>query len=79
MIQQVIVIVIGIAVAAYVVYHVVRMAKGKVSSCPSGCCGCASASCCSYEIKRRGVSKKMSRKNRSLFAESEKTPIFAAQ
>ncbi len=54
MIQQVIVIVIGIAVAAYVVYHVVRMAKGKVSSCPSGCCGCASASCCSYEIKKKG-------------------------
>ncbi len=54
MIQQVIVIVIGIAVAAYVVYHVVRMAKRKASSCPSGCCGCASASCCSYEIKKKG-------------------------
>lgn len=56
MIQQVIVIVIGIAVAAYVVYHVVRMAKGKASSChsDSGCCGCASASCCSYEIKKKG-------------------------
>lgn len=63
MIQQVIVIVIGIAVAAYVVYHVVRMAKGKASSCHSGCCGCASASCCSYEIKKKGRFRENVKKN----------------
>lgn len=43
MVQQIIVVCIGVAVAAYVVYYVVRMVRGKASSCPGGCCGCRRA------------------------------------
>ena len=37
MLQQVIVAVIGVAVAIYVVYRIMRIIRGKSSACHCGC------------------------------------------
>ncbi len=49
MLQQVIVAVIGVAVAIYVVYRIMRIIRGKSSACHCGCGGCKSSSCCCDE------------------------------
>ena len=63
MLQQVIVAVIGVAVAIYVVYRIMRIIRGKSSACHCGCGGCKSSSCCCDEKSISG----------------ENSPIFASQ
>ena len=63
MAQQIIVIIIGVAVAAYVVYHIVRAIKGKSSSCHCGCQGCKSASCRGDGSMGEGRREEIAKKN----------------
>lgn len=76
MLQQVIVAVIGVAVAIYVVYRIMRIIRGKSSACHCGCGGCKSSSCCCDEKSFR---EKIQRKKHKVLAESEFLPIFASQ
>ena len=58
MLQQVIVAAIGVAVAIYVVYRIMRIIRGKSSACHCGCGGCKSSSCCCDEKSISGENSK---------------------
>ena len=58
MLQQVIVAAIGVAVAIYVVYRIMRIIRGKSSACHCGCGGCKSSSCCCDEQSISGENSK---------------------
>lgn len=72
MVQQILVVIIGVVVAAYVVYHIVRVVKGKSPSCHCGCSGCPSASRCDKETAKKGRSEEFAKKNGSSACRIEK-------